>query len=100
MNNNKENNKKEEKVKAATKDQMNQLHSLIANTLANIIKAEVNKKDEGNPLQAIDKAIRFMKDNGITYMPEANTDDDGLDSLDEALANVLPFPVRRNGTTC
>lgn len=97
--------KVEKKIKSASKNEMNQLHQMIANTLKDAIQSESQKVDEetgekcGNPLPAIREAIKFMKDNGITYMPEANMDDDGLDSLDEALANVLPFPVRRNGTS-
>ncbi len=87
--------------KAANKNQMDGLHNMIAKTLKDLIVKEVAKVDEetgeknGNPIPALKEAIKFMKDNGITYMPEASEGVDCLEGLDEAIENVLPFPVRR-----
>jgi hypothetical protein len=72
----------------ASKDTLNDLHGLIAETLAGAIKAFKGKTDPEDlkGLAALANVAKgFLKDNGIEAIPEAN-------KPLQNLASVLPFP--------
>jgi hypothetical protein len=75
-------------VSQASKDTLNDLHGLIAETLAGAIKAFKGKTDPEDlkGLAALANVAKsFLKDNGIEALPEAN-------KPMQNLAAVLPFP--------
>jgi hypothetical protein len=77
----------------ASKDTLNELHGLIAETLAGAIKAFKGKTDpeELKGLAALANVAKgFLKDNGIEAIPEAN-------KPLQNLAAVLPFPGHVGG---
>jgi hypothetical protein len=77
----------------ASKDTLNELHGLIAETLAGAIKAFKGKTDPEDlkGLAALANVAKgFLKDNGIEAIPEANRP---LQNL----AAVLPFPGHVGG---
>lgn len=67
---------------AANTDELGALHSLIAKTLAERLKTDEGKVDNG----LINQAIRFLKDNKIEAVASYSKD------LRE-LTEVLPFPT-------
>jgi hypothetical protein len=77
----------------ASKDTLNDLHGLIAETLAGAIKAFKGKTDPEDlkGLAALANVAKgFLKDNGIEAIPEAN-------KPLQNLAAVLPFPGHVGG---
>jgi hypothetical protein len=77
----------------ASKDTLNELHGLIAETLAGAIKAFKGKTDPEDlkGLAALANVAKgFLKDNGIEAIPEAN-------KPLQNLAAVLPFPGHVGG---
>jgi hypothetical protein len=77
----------------ASKDTLNELHGLIAETLAGAIKAFKGKTDPEDlkGLAALANVAKgFLKDNGIEAIPEAN-------KPLQYLAAVLPFPGHVGG---
>jgi hypothetical protein len=77
----------------ASKDTLNSLHGLIAETLADAIKAYKGKTDPEDlkGLAAIANVAKgFLKDNGIEALPEAS-------KPLQNLASVLPFPGHVGG---
>ncbi len=78
-------------MSTASKNDMHALHQLVARELAKAIK------NDEDPSKAIANAIKFLKDNGITYLPEPDEGVDPLEDLDEAISNLLPFPIARKG---
>jgi len=72
----------------ASKDSLNELHGLIAETLTGAIKAFKGKTDpeELKGLAALANVAKsFLKDNGIEALPTAS-------KPLQSLASVLPFP--------
>lgn len=77
----------------ASKDSLNELHGLIAETLTGAIKAFKGKTDPEDlkGLAALANVAKsFLKDNGIEAIPEAN-------KPLQSLASVLPFPGHVGG---
>lgn len=77
----------------ASKEALNELHGLIAETLTGAIKAFKGKTDPEDlkGLAALANVAKsFLKDNGIEALPSANKPLQGL-------AEVLPFPGHVGG---
>jgi len=77
----------------ASKDALNELHGLIAETLTGAIKAFKGKTDPEDlkGLAALANVAKsFLKDNNIEALPEAN-------KPLQSLASVLPFPGHLGG---
>lgn len=77
----------------ASKDSLNELHGLIAETLTGAIKSFKGKTDpeELKGLAALANVAKsFLKDNGIEALPSASKPLQGL-------ASVLPFPGHVGG---
>lgn len=69
----------------AGSDLMDMLHGLVATSLHDeLLRAATAKDEKGNPLpinpQLLDKAMKFLKDNGIDA-PKANKKVDALASV-------------------